>query len=429
MVCSEERIAIIGLGYVGLPLSVALSKHYKVCGFDVSHKRIAELQSGYDATHEVNPHDLKNGQMALTTCSDDIKGHDIYIITVPTPVTKDYLPDLSSLKAASIMVGRSLKKGSIVVYESTVYPGVTEDFCLPLLEQESHLVCGKDFYLGYSPERVNPGDRHHTLQNITKVVSAQTDDIAHKLAAIYGSINHHNIFIAKNIKTAEAAKVIENAQRDINVAFMNEVTKIFRRIGVSMADVLDAAKTKWNFLPFSPGLVGGHCIGVDPYYLSYLAHQVGYEPEVILSGRRTNESMSGFIADDIHHRLVQAYGPGASLKILVLGLTFKENVPDLRNTKVIDVITKLQSYGYQVSVHDPLANPKDVENYYGLVLHTDLHTQQDFHGLVGAVPHAFYQTLAREAFHNLLCQKGIIFDIKGIWRADMATQSHAYISL
>jgi UDP-N-acetyl-D-galactosamine dehydrogenase len=320
-------VCIVGLGYVGLPLAVALAKRFTVIGFDVNGQRLAELRQANDRTGEVPAENLRSARLGLSNHLDDIRGKDIYIITVPTPVDASNTPDLTAVQAACRTVGAVMKRGAIIVLESTVYPGVTEDVCGVELAKVSGLECGRDFFLGYSPERINPGDRQHTVDRITKVVAGQTPDVAARLAEIYGAVTSGGVFVAKSIKTAEAAKVIENAQRDINIAFINEITMIFNRMGLSVYDVLDASATKWNFLRFTPGLVGGHCIGVDPFYLADLAEKLGHHPAVVLAGRRINDGMATYITDSIARTLAK---PKA--RILVLGLTFKENVPDLRNS-------------------------------------------------------------------------------------------------
>lgn len=416
---SNPKIAVIGLGYVGLPLAVALSHHFSVTGFDIDQKRITELKGNVDRTREIEAAVLKATTMRFTLNPEEMRGHDVYIVTVPTPVTDNNLPDLMPLQKASETIGKVLNKGAIVVYESTVYPGVTEDFCGPILEASAGLKAGKDFYLGYSPERINPGDKLHTIDKITKVVSGQTPEVAEQLRQIYGAINHHNIFIAKNIKTAEAAKVIENAQRDINIAFINEIATIVSKLGLSVYDVLDAANTKWNFLNFQPGLVGGHCIGVDPYYLAQCARDLQHEPEVILAGRRINENMGNTMAQSIHQKLKN------KSKILVLGLTFKEDIPDLRNTKVIDVITALQKLGHTVDVHDPLADPLQAKLHLDITLLPNLAEVSGYDCIIGAVAHQPYLALTTQDFKKLLTPNGLIADIKQLWRdTERAAEMH-----
>ncbi len=425
---TEYKIAIVGLGYVGLPLAVALAKKFTVTGFDIDEKRIAELKTGYDRTKEIGATVLQNSTLKVTSDKTQLQSQDVYIVTVPTPVTHDNLPDLLPLKKASEMLGKALGKNAIVVYESTVYPGVTEDFCGPILEEVSGLKAGSDFYLGYSPERINPGDKKHTIDQITKVVSGQTPEVAEHLKTIYGAINNGNIFVAKNIKTAEAAKVIENAQRDINIAFVNEIATIVSKLGLSIYDVLDAAKTKWNFLNFQPGLVGGHCIGVDPYYLAECARKLDHEPEVILAGRRTNEEMAHFIAASIHQKL-QDISHNTKAHILVLGLTFKEDIPDLRNTKVIDVIRSLKEFGHTVDVHDPLADPKEAEIHYELKLSPDLFAKGDYDCILGAVSHQPYLALSAADFQKLIRPNGLIADIKNMWKEILFSPQISYWTL
>ena len=403
----HPRIVVIGLGYVGLPLAVALAAHHDVLGYDRDNGRVAELRAGHDRTGEVA--DARLAGLAVTDDAAAIRGADVYIVAVPTPVDADNLPDLRAVRSASATVGRALvakpDAAPVVVFESTVYPGVTEDICGPVLAETSGLVCGRDFFLGYSPERINPGDREHTVDRITKVVAGQTPAVAERLAALYGSINGGRIFVAADIRTAEAAKVIENAQRDINIAFVNEIAMIFQRLGLSVHDVLAAARTKWNFLDFRPGLVGGHCIGVDPFYLADVSKRAGHDPEIILAGRRINDGMGHYVAE----RIAAEMG-GTAGRVLVLGLTFKENVPDLRNSKVVDVIRRLQELGHDVVVHDPLADPDEARHEYGVDLSPDLGA--DYDCVVGAVPHAAYADLQLDA---LLRPGGLLADIKGIW--------------
>ncbi|NCP62161.1 MAG: nucleotide sugar dehydrogenase [Alphaproteobacteria bacterium] len=406
-----KKICVIGLGYVGLPLAVALSKHYSVVGFDINQERIQELQRGYDRTAEIDKSTLKTTALHVTHNVEEIEKQEIYIVTVPTPITKDNKPDLTPLEKACETLGKVIQKDSIIVFESTVYPGVTEDICGPLLAKTSGLTQGKDFFLGYSPERINPGDKVHTVDKITKVVAGETPSVTELLVEIYGTMNNNNIFQAASIKTAEAAKVIENAQRDINIAFINEAASIFNKVGVSIYDVLEAAKTKWNFLPFEPGLVGGHCIGVDPYYLAHLSKEIGHEPEVILSGRETNESMPAFIAE----RLAGIASENKK-RLLILGLTFKENVPDLRNTKVVDLMDKLKKQGFDISVHDPYADPEEARKFYGLELLTSLDGLEPYDMILGAVPHKEYRALSQDQLQRLTTDQGCVADLKAMWR-------------
>jgi UDP-N-acetyl-D-galactosamine dehydrogenase len=413
----HPKIAVIGLGYVGLPLAIALAHHFSVTGFDIDESRIAALKKSNDYTHEIEVSVLKSTKLCFTSNPTDLHAHDVYIVTVPTPITENNLPDLLPLQKASETIAKVLTKNAIVVYESTVYPGVTEDFCGPILEKNSGLKAGQDFYLGYSPERINPGDKLHTIDKITKVVSGQTPAVTEKLKNIYGAINHGNIFVAKNIKTAEAAKVIENAQRDINIAFINEVATIVGKLGLSVYDVLDAANTKWNFLNFQPGLVGGHCIGVDPYYLAHCARTVQHEPEVILAGRRINESMGHTIAVAVHEQLQKIDLTKNKKRILILGLTFKEDIPDLRNTKVVDLIKSLHQLGHDIDVHDPLADSRHVQSHLGLTLLPNLLDASGYDCIIGAVAHKCYLKLTATDFQQLLTANGLIADVKSIWRS------------
>lgn len=407
---SPKLIAVVGLGYVGLPLAVALARHFPVLGYDLDARRVEELKRAYDRTNEVDEAALKTTAARFSAAAGDLAAADFYIVTVPTPVDERNLPDLGAVRAASAAIGRHLKKGDTVVLESTVYPGVTEEVCGPELERASGLVSGRDFFLGYSPERINPGDRQHTLERVTKVVAGQTHETAALLKRVYGAVTGGNVFVARDIRTAEAAKVIENAQRDINIAFINEIAQIFNKMGISVHDVLDAARTKWNFLPFVPGLVGGHCIGVDPYYLAYKAQQFGHNPEVILAGRRINDGMGDYVAGQIDAAL------GKPSSILVLGLTFKENIPDLRNSKVIDIVAGLEARGHTVAVHDAFADAEEAEAEYGIALAGDLATLGAFDALVGAVMHAPYAALTAADFARLVRPGGLIADVKGMWR-------------
>jgi len=407
-------ISVVGLGYVGLPLAVALARHYDVIGFDIDRVRIAAIAAGDDRTGEIERAVLLASSLRATSDPAALDRATIHIVTVPTPVTDGNQPDLRALFAACATVGRALRPGATVVFESTVYPGVTEDLCGPALERASGLTAGRDFFLGYSPERINPGDRTHTVDRITKVVAGQTPEIAAGLAAIYGRITSGGTFIAASIRTAEAAKAIENAQRDLNIAFINEVTMIFNRLGLSVHDVLEASETKWNFLAFKPGLVGGHCIGVDPYYLAHCAQAAGHAPEIILAGRRINDGMGAYIAGAIMRALDAP--TGSTPRLLVLGLTFKEDVPDLRNSKVIDLIEGLRRAGAAVTVHDPLADPDEARALYGIDLAGEFSTLAGFDGLVAAVPHALYRDLSADALGTLLNPGGLVADIKGIWR-------------
>jgi UDP-N-acetyl-D-galactosamine dehydrogenase len=412
----KHRVAVVGLGYVGLPLAVALAKHHAVVGFDADPTRVAELKQGLDRTREIDTAALKTTTLKVGDDPSVMKGCDIFIVAVPTPVDDHNLPDLGALRSACRMVGEQMTKGAIVCFESTVYPGVTEAICGPDLEAYSRLTCGQDFFLGYSPERINPGDREHTVDRITKVVSGQTPEVAATLGKLYGAVTTGGVFLAKDIRTAEAAKVIENAQRDINIAFVNEIAVIFQKIGISVYDVLDAAATKWNFLGFKPGLVGGHCIGVDPYYLAFRAQELGHQPEVILAGRRINDRMGHFVAERIADFLALHKRNGPPGRILVLGLTFKEDVPDLRNSRVIDIIKTLRTRGHVVDVHDPMADPTEAKLHYGVTLKPSIDGAKGYACVVGAVGHADYLKLDGKALAGLLEPNGLVADVKGMWR-------------
>lgn len=411
---SQPGVAVIGLGYVGLPLAVALAKQFPTTGIDIDARRIAELEAGHDRTGEIEPERLAASSLALTSDPAACPPCQFYIVTVPTPIDANNRPDLSLVEAASRTVGQMLPQACaaglapVVIYESTVYPGVTEDLCGPILEQASGLVCGQDFFLGYSPERINPGDREHTIDKITKVVSGQTPEVLEQVAALYGAITSGGVFRAASIKAAEAAKVIENAQRDINIAFMNEIAQVFAKLDLSVWDVLEAARTKWNFLPFSPGLVGGHCIGVDPYYLAHRAAVLGHDPQVILAGRSTNDGMAGWVAKQLH-----ALRGGTPGSVLVLGLTFKENVPDLRNSKVADLIEALSWRGHAVTVHDPHADPAEAMHEYGLTLDPAA-LERTYDLVVLAVAHNEYRALTTSDLRQRVAPDGSLADLKGL---------------
>lgn len=413
MTNTSSTVTVIGLGYVGLPLAVALAKQFATTGLDVDAGRISELAENHDRTGEIEPLRLASSTLSLTCDPDSCLPADFYIVTVPTPIDGANRPDLAIVKAASRTVGEMVAKSvadgrtPIVIYESTVYPGVTEDICAPILEQVSGLKCGEDFFLAYSPERINPGDREHTIEKITKVVSGQTPEVLDKVADLYSAITSGGVFRAASIRAAEAAKVIENAQRDINIAFMNEIAQIFGKMGLSTWDVLEAARTKWNFLPFSPGLVGGHCIGVDPYYLSHRAEELGHDPKVILAGRGVNDGMAGWVAERLH----TARGSEAGT-VLVMGLTFKEDVPDLRNSKVADLVSSLAGLGHDITVHDPHADAAEAQHEYGLALdYTALDRQYDL--VLLAVPHRAYLTMDEAQFRALTKSGGTLADLKG----------------
>jgi UDP-N-acetyl-D-galactosamine dehydrogenase len=404
------RITVIGLGYVGLPLAIALARNFDTFGFDIDPDRIAELREGGDRTREVDERALRETSLELTAAAEDCAGADVYIVAVPTPVDEAKRPDLRALVAATRMVAGLIdpERRPTIVYESTVYPGVTEEVCGPEIERAAGLKRGRDFRLGYSPERINPGDREHSIDRITKVVAGEDPEVVEQLAEIYGSITSGGVFRAASIKTAEAAKAIENAQRDINIAFMNEVAQIFSHIGVSVWDVIAAARTKWNFLGFEPGLVGGHCIGVDPYYLSYLAQDLGHDPQVILSGRDTNDGMGAWIADALHDRRRKA---GSAL---VLGLTFKENVPDVRNSRSFDLVRRLQWLGHEVHVADPLAPADEIARDHGLTVREPDGSAYDL--VIGAVAHREYRDIPDDRLAAMISPGGTLADLKGMWR-------------
>jgi len=411
----KQKIAVVGLGYVGLPLAVALAKHFPVIGFDINPTRIEELKKGYDRTREVSKEELLIPNLVFTTNDKLLKEADIVIITVPTPTDEYKNPDLTALKSASRTVGKNLKKGAIVVYESTVFPGATEEICIPILEAESGFKWKKDFFVGYSPERINPGDKKHTLENVVKVVAGDTPQTARKLAQIYSKVVKAGIHIAPSIKVAEAAKVIENTQRDINIALMNELAMLFDKLGIDTRDVLEAAGTKWNFLKFEPGLVGGHCIPEDPYYLAYKARQVGFHPQLILAGRRVNDYIPQFIAQKVVKLLIKTGKVVQNSKLLIMGITFKENVPDVRNSKVVDLIKELQEYGIQTFVYDPIANPEEVKKYYGLDLIKEPSEEAPYDGIIVAVKHKEFIDINAEHFKELTKGTSIFVDIKGIY--------------
>lgn len=406
----SDHIVVIGLGYVGLPLAIALARSFPVTGFDVNVQRVKELNEGHDRTREVASDVLATSGLKCTSDADACGGAAVYIVTVPTPVDEQKQPDLQPVIRATETVARMIDpaRRPIIVYESTVYPGVTEEICGPLIEEISGLIRGKDFFLGYSPERINPGDKEHSVDRIVKVVAGESGEVTNRLAELYSTVTSAGVFRAKSIKTAEAAKVIENAQRDINIAFMNEITQIFSKMEISIWDVLEAAGTKWNFLKFQPGLVGGHCIGVDPYYLSFRAQQLGTKPDVILAGRSINDGMGKWIADQLHaHR-------GSAGTVLVMGLAFKENVPDLRNSRVVDVIERLKSLGHDVTVHDPLTDPSEAEHEYGIDL-DEAALDRSYDLVIVAVPHAVYGEISDEGLAGLVESGGLLADLKNFY--------------
>ncbi|NPA51118.1 MAG: Vi polysaccharide biosynthesis UDP-N-acetylglucosamine C-6 dehydrogenase TviB [Epsilonproteobacteria bacterium] len=411
------KISIIGLGYVGLPLAVAFSKKYNVIGYDIAKKRVEELNSGIDRTLEVSEDELKealNRGIKFTTSLEDIKDANIYIITVPTPIDKHKNPDLTPLIKSSKAIGKVLKKGDIVIYESTVYPGCTEEVCVPILEKESNLEFNKDFFVGYSPERINPGDKEHTVTKILKVTSGSTPEIAKTIDKLYKSIITAGTHLAPSIKVAEAAKVIENAQRDINIAFVNELAILFDKLNIDTKDVLEAAGTKWNFLKFTPGLVGGHCIGVDPYYLTYKAKEIGHHPEIILAGRRLNDNMGIFVANKVIKLMIQKGHTIKGSRVLVLGITFKENTPDIRNSRVIDVIRELKEFGINVDIYDPWADSKEVKEEYNLELKKEIDIN-NYDAIVLAVAHKDFKKLEEPIKNAKENSNLIVYDIKSFF--------------
>ena len=410
----ERTVSVVGLGYVGLPVAVAFGKIRRTIGFDINGVRIAELKEGHDRTGEVAAEDLRAASILFTERIEELAQADFHIVAVPTPVDDANQPDLTPVLKASESVGKALKRGDIVVYESTVYPGVTEEECVPVLERVSGLRCGVDFTVGYSPERINPGDKEHTFTRIRKVVAGQDAATLEIVAGVYASVVVAGVHRAACIKVAEAAKVIENTQRDLNIALMNELALIFDRMGIDTLDVLEAAGTKWNFLPFRPGLVGGHCIGVDPYYLTHKAEKIGYIPQVILAGRRINDGMGKFVAQRTIKEMIHAGHNILGATVTVLGLTFKEDCPDLRNSKVIDIITELKDYGLEVQVHDPLADPAEAKHEYGVDL-TPMNELKKAEAVVLAVAHREYKGLPFESFLNLMNASPLLIDVKGMF--------------
>jgi UDP-N-acetyl-D-galactosamine dehydrogenase len=410
----ERIISVIGLGYVGLPVAVAFGKVRRTVGFDINPLRIKELQAGYDRTDEVTTADLQSADILFTEKLEELALADFHIVAVPTPVDEAHQPDLSLMNRASETIGKALKKGDIVVYESTVYPGVTEDECVPVLERVSGLVCGQDFTVGYSPERINPGDKEHTFTKIKKVVSGQDAETLEIVATVYESVVTAGVHRASSIKVAEAAKVIENTQRDLNIALMNELALIFDRMGIDTNDVLEAAGTKWNFLKFKPGLVGGHCIGVDPYYLTHKAEKIGYIPQVILAGRRINDGMGKFVAQRAIKEMIHAGHGILGSTVTILGLTFKENCPDLRNSKVIDIINELKEYGITVQVCDPLADPAEAIHEYGVQL-TSIAELKPAAAVVAAVAHHQFLQWSTDDVRRFMGDNPVLIDVKGMY--------------
>lgn len=429
IVNGKEKLSLVGLGYVGMPIAVAFARKIKVVGFDLNAAKIDLYKSGVDPTNEVGDDVIKNTTVEFTADPSKLREAKFHIVAVPTPVNDDHTPDLTPVEGASRILGQNLTKGSIVVFESTVYPGVTEDICVPILEKESGLKCGVDFKIGYSPERINPGDKVHRLETITKIVSGMDEETLNEVAHIYELVVEAGVYRAESIKVAEAAKVIENSQRDINIAFMNELSIIFNKMGIDTKSVLSAAGTKWNFLKFQPGLVGGHCIGVDPYYLTYKAEQLGYHSQIILSGRQINDDMGKYVAENLVKNLIKADIPVKSAKVAILGFTFKENCPDTRNTKVIDIYKELQEYGITPMVVDPAADAAEAKRLYGITFNT-MEDIKEMDAVIVAVSHKQFLTLDKEKISSLYSKahaKKVLVDIKGIFdRKEYSTEDYIY---
>lgn len=415
LIAGEEKLSLVGLGYVGMPIAVAFSKKIQVIGFDLNKEKIAMYQSGIDPTEEVGNEAIQASTVEFTADESRLREAKFHIVAVPTPVNADHTPDLRPVEGASAILGRNLTKGSVVIFESTVYPGVTEDICVPILERESGLKCGEDFKVGYSPERINPGDKVHRLETIVKIVSGMDEETLEEAAKVYELVVEAGVHRAESIKVAEAAKVIENSQRDINIAFMNELSIIFHKMGIDTKAVLEAAGTKWNFLPFFPGLVGGHCIGVDPYYLTYKAEQLGYHSQIILSGRRINDDMGRYVAESVVKKLIQADVNVKAARVAILGFTFKENCPDTRNTKVIDIVRELREYGIEPVLTDPVADAEEAGREYGVAFAQE-NEIRDMDAVILAVAHETYTHLTREKLSSYYKtgQTKILADLKGI---------------
>lgn len=414
LLAKEEKLSLVGLGYVGMPIAVAFAKKIDVVGFDLNAKKIELYKSGVDPTNEVGNEVIKNTTVDFTADETKLREAKFHIVAVPTPVNDDHTPDLTPVEGASEILGRNLTKGSVVVFESTVYPGVTEDVCIPILERESGLKCGVDFKIGYSPERINPGDKVHRLETIKKIVSGMDEESLDVIAKVYELVVEAGVHRAESIKVAEAAKVIENSQRDINIAFMNELSIIFNKMGIDTKSVLEAAGTKWNFLKFYPGLVGGHCIGVDPYYLTYKAEMMGYHSQIILSGRRINDDMGKYVAENVVKKLIAADKPVKSAKVAILGFTFKENCPDTRNTKIIDIVNELKEYGITPVIADPAADSDEAKWLYGMEF-VDMNTIKDMDAVVLAVAHDCFKELNMDDIAKFYGEgKKIMIDIKGL---------------
>ena len=429
ILAGEEKLSLVGLGYVGMPIAVAFARKIKVIGYDLNAEKIKLYQSGVDPTNEVGDDVIRQTEVEFTADETKLREAKFHIVAVPTPVNDDHTPDLTPVEGASRILGRNLTKGSVVVFESTVYPGVTEEVCVPILEKESGLVCGKDFKIGYSPERINPGDKVHRLETITKIVSGMDEETLDTVAKVYELVVEAGVYRAESIQVAEAAKVIENSQRDINIAFMNELSIIFNKMGIDTQSVLKAAGTKWNFLKFYPGLVGGHCIGVDPYYLTYRAEQMGYHSQIILSGRRINDDMGKYVAENIVKNLIRADIAVKHAKVAILGFTFKENCPDTRNTKVIDIYKELQEYGITPMVVDPAADAAEANRLYGITFNT-MEDIKEMDAVIVAVSHKQFLTLDKEKISSLYSKahaKKVLVDIKGIFdRKEYSTEDYIY---
>ncbi len=429
LLSGEEKLSLVGLGYVGMPIAVAFARKIKVVGFDLNKEKIALYQKGVDPTREVGDEAIKNTSVEFTADAAKLREAKFHIVAVPTPVNSDHTPDLTPVEGASRILGQNLTKGSVVVFESTVYPGVTEDVCVPILEKESGLTCGVDFKIGYSPERINPGDKVHRLETIVKIVSGMDAETLDTVAKVYELVVEAGVYRAQSIKVAEAAKVIENSQRDINIAFMNELSIIFHKMGIDTKAVLEAAGTKWNFLKFFPGLVGGHCIGVDPYYLTYKAEELGYHSQIILAGRQINDDMGKYVAENMVKNLIKADIPVKRAKVAILGFTFKENCPDTRNTKVIDIYRELGEYGIHPVVVDPAADAAEAKHLYGITF-DDMEAVKDMDGVIVAVSHEQFLSLDKEkisSFYNAKHEKKVLMDIKGLFnREEYLTEDFIY---
>ena len=429
LVNGEEKLSLVGLGYVGMPIAVAFGRKINVIGYDLNAQKVEQYKAGYDPTREVGDDVIKQANVEFTADETKLREAKFHIVAVPTPVNDDHTPDLRPVEGASRTVGRNLVKGSIVVFESTVYPGVTEDICVPIMEKESGLTCGVDFKVGYSPERINPGDKVHRLETIVKIVSGMDEETLDTIAKVYELVVEAGVYRADSIKVAEAAKVIENSQRDINIAFMNELSIIFNKLGIDTKSVLEAAGTKWNFLNFFPGLVVGHCIGVDPYYLTYKAEEMGYHSQIILSGRRINDDMGRYVAENVVKNLIKADIAVKTARVAILGFTFKENCPDTRNTKVIDIVKELREYGIEPVIVDETADAQEAERLYGVKL-AGREAVKDLDALVIAVAHEEFSHLSKEeiaGFFNQAHEKKVLVDIKGILnRRDYMTEEYMY---